>query len=102
LKTPYVYQYNLSVQQQLPSSTMLELGYVGYSAHGLTSLVDANPFPIGATDRLYGSNFSYLYQFQNISRASYNSLTASLTRRFSSSTLGSSFFTVAETFGHEI
>jgi outer membrane receptor protein involved in Fe transport len=102
LKTPYVFQYNLSIQQQLPSNTMLELGYVGYSAHGLTSLVDENPFPIGQTQRLFGPNFSNLYEFQNISRANYNSLEVSLTRRFSSSRLGSSFFTVAETFGHEI
>ncbi len=103
LKTPYVYQYNLSIQQQLPSSIVLELGYVGYSAHGLTSLVDENPFPIGGGDqRIYGPNYSYLYQFQNISRASYNSLEVNLTRRFSSSTFGSSFFTVGETYGHEI
>jgi outer membrane receptor protein involved in Fe transport len=102
LKTPYVYQYNLSIQQQLPSNTMLEATYVGYSAHGLTSLVDVNPFPIGSTERLFGSNYSFLEEFQNISRASYNSLQINLTRRFSSSTLGSSFFTVGYTYGHEI
>ncbi len=102
LKTPYVYQYNLSVQQQLPSSIMLEAGYVGYSAHGLTSLVDINPYPIGSTTRLFGPNYSYLEEFQNISRANYNSLEVNLTRRFSSSLLGSSFFTIGYTYGHEI
>ena len=102
LKTPYVYQYNLSIQQQLPFATMLELGYVGYSAHGLTSLVDANPFPIGQPGRIYAPRFSFLEEFQNVSRASYNSLQAILTRRFASSSVGSSFFTVSETYGHEI
>lgn len=102
LKTPYVFQYNLSIQQQLPASTMLEVGYTGYSAHGLTSLVDINPYPIGSAGRLFGSDFSLLSEFQNIARASYNNLQVSLTRRFASSNLGSSFFTLAYTYGHEI
>jgi len=102
LRTPYVFQYNLSIQQQLPSNTVLEAGYVGYSAHKLTSLVDANPFPIGGDTRIYGDNFSYLDQFQNVSRANYNSVQVNLTRRFSSSAVGNSFFTVGYTWGHEI
>lgn len=110
LKTPYVYQYNSSLQQQLPSNMVLELSYIGYSAHGLTSLVDVNPFPIGGDSRIYdapylasgGLPYSYLYEFQNISRASFNSAEVNLTRRFSSSTLGSSFFTAGYTWGHEI
>ncbi len=111
LKTPYVFQYNTSIQQQLPSNIVLEASYVGYSAHGLTSLVDVNPFPIGGSDRVYNlpyvnvgqqNPYSYLWEFQNISRASYNSFELNLTRRFSSSKLGSSFFTVGYTWGHEI
>jgi hypothetical protein len=43
-----------------------------------------------------------MYEFQNISRANYNSLEANLTRRFSSSVFGSSFFTIGYTYGHEI
>ncbi len=102
LRTPYVFQYNLSIQQQLPSNIVLELGYVGYSAHKLTSLVDVNPFPIGGAARIYGDNFSYLDEFQNVSRANYNSTQVNLTRRFSNSTLGNTFFTVGYTWGHEI
>ena len=102
LRTPYVFQYNLSLQQQLPSNIVLELGYVGYSAHGLTSLVDVNPFPIGGDTRIYGDNFSYLNEFQNVSRANYNSVQVNLTRRFSSSAFGDSFFTIGYTWGHEI
>lgn len=103
LRTPYVYQYNMSIQQQLPSNMLLEVGYLGYSAHGLTSNVDVNPFPIGGTDRIYGTtNYSYLEEFQNVSRASYNGLEINLTRRFSDSRFGSTFFTVAYTLGHEI
>ncbi len=103
LRTPYVYQYNLSIQQQLPSNTILEVGYLGYSAHGLTSLVDVNPFIPGGTSRIFGNtNYSYLNEFQNVSRASYNSLELNLTRRFSNSRVGNTFFTLAYTLGHEI
>jgi hypothetical protein len=109
LRTPYVFQYNLSVQQQLPSSMLLEVGYLGYSAHKLTGLVDVNPFPLptnqlpSPTQRIYGSNYSYLDEFQNIGKAHYSSMIVNLTRRFADmGRLGSSFFTVGYTWGHEI
>lgn len=111
LKTPYVYQYNTSIQQQLPSNILLEMSYVGYSAHGLTSLVDVNPFPLSGGDRIYSAPYttlgqpdpySFMYEFQNISRASFSSAEINLTRRFSSSMIGSTFFTAGYTWGHEI
>ena len=78
-------------------------GLPGYSAHGLTSLVDVNPYPMGGADRIYGTTTTAIYgEFQNVSRASYNGLEINLTRRFSDSRFGSSFFTVAYTLGHEI
>lgn len=103
LRTPYVFQYNASIQQQLPSNTMLEVGYLGYSAHKLTGLVDVNPFAPGSDSRIYGSNYSYLDEFQNIGKAHYNGMVINLTRRFSNmGKLGSSFFTLGYTWGHEI
>ncbi len=47
LRTPYVYQYNLSLQRNLFADTVLETNYVGTSAHGLTSLKDINPMVLG-------------------------------------------------------
>jgi len=103
LKTPYVFQYNLSIQQQLPSTMVLEAGYIGYDAHRLTGLVDVNPFTLGTNSRLYGANFSYLAEFQNIGKANYNALEVNLQRRSASmGPLGSAFFSVAYTLGHEI
>ena len=43
LRTPYVYQYNLSLQRNLFADMVLETNYVGTSGKGLTSLKDINP-----------------------------------------------------------
>jgi outer membrane receptor protein involved in Fe transport len=102
LRTPYVYQYNLSLQQQLASSMVLEVSYLGYQAHGLTSLVDVNPFPLGTNSRTY-TDFSYLDEFQTITHANYNGMIVNLRRTFSNMHgWGSSFFTLGYTWSHEL
>lgn len=107
LRTPYIYQYNLSVQQQLASNMMLELGYLGYSAHGLTGLVDINPFILGTSTRIFNAPYgfdvySYLDEFQNISRANYNGMEVKLRRNASLGGWGNAFFTLGYTWSHEI
>ena len=52
LTTPYTYQYNLSVQREVARNMTIQLGYLGSSSHGLTSLVDTNPFLLGTTNRV--------------------------------------------------
>jgi len=107
LRTPYVYQYNLNVQQQLVAGMVLEVGYVGYDSHKLTSLVDINPFPLGSNTRLYdpdstNSTYSNLLEFQNVSRAYYDSLQTNLTKRSGDTRIGRAFYTFAYTWSHEI
>jgi len=107
LRTPYVYQYNLNIQQQLPGGMVLEVGYVGYDAHKLTSLVDIDPFPLGSNTRIYNpdstnSLFSQMLEFKNVGVANYNALQVNLTRRYASSKLGSAFYTFAYTWSHEL
>ncbi|HLY16965.1 MAG TPA: carboxypeptidase regulatory-like domain-containing protein [Bryobacteraceae bacterium] len=102
LRTPRVYQYNLSLQQQLAGSMVLEVSYLGYKASGLTGLVDVNPFPLGTNSRL-NTNFSYLEEFQNETHALYNGMTVNLRRTFSDMHgWGSSFFTLGYTWSHEL
>ncbi|MBV9295384.1 MAG: TonB-dependent receptor, partial [Acidobacteriaceae bacterium] len=66
LRTPYVYQYNFSIEQQLATGMVFDVGYVGQDSHKLTELVDINPFIPGASNRFYdagdptNSTFSYL------------------------------------------
>ena len=109
LRTPYVYDYSFSLQQELAHSLIAEVTYVGSSAHGLTALVDQNPIVLGTNNRLINSQygltanngFSYLSTFENIADQSYNGLEASLTKRFSDSrAVGNTFFTIAYTLSH--
>jgi outer membrane receptor protein involved in Fe transport len=108
LRTPYVYQYNLSLQQQVVPGTVLEVGYLGYDAHKLTGLVDVNPFLPGTNTRLLNvgldsPQFSYVDEFQNATKAYYNGLKVSLRKDFGNMHgWGSSFFLLGYTWSHEI
>jgi hypothetical protein len=106
LRTPYVYQYNLSLQHNLFADTVLETNYVGSTGHGLTSLKDINPMVLGSTNRVLDSScpecFGQLPEFQNVSHANYSALEASLTRQPKSSKLGTAYFTLAYTYGHNL
>jgi len=110
LRTPYVFQYNLSIQRQLPANMMAEGSYVGYSAHKLTSLMDVNPFVRGTSTRTLNTApgnppyaFSYFDQFTNVSNAHFNSLQLSLQQRTPTrSFMGETFYTLAYTLSHEI
>jgi len=115
LRTPYVYQFNLSLQRNLFADTVLETNYVGSSSHGMTSLKDINPMVLGSYNRvlnLTGNNvcgpsvgticFGTLPEFQNVSNANYNALEASLTRQPKNSRLGIAYFTFAYTYGHNL
>jgi len=106
LRTPYVYQYNLSLQHNLLADTVLEANYVGSSGHGLTSLKDINPTVLGSTNRVLDSScfgcFGQLPEFQNVSNANYSALEASLTRQPKSSKLGTAYYTLAYTYGHNL
>jgi outer membrane receptor protein involved in Fe transport len=122
LKTPYTYQYNLSVQHEITPSLVFEANYVGSSSHGLTALQDINPFVLGTTDRVLnlgpgdsscpdanaentgggGCTFGALDEFRNVVDANYNALATSLTKRMGDTRLGAVYFTIAYTYGHSI
>jgi outer membrane receptor protein involved in Fe transport len=114
LRTPYVYQYNLSLQRNLFADTVLEANYVGSTGRGLTSLKDINPMTPGTTNRVLNGNssncgsyvgvvcYGALPEFQNVSNANYNALEASLTRQPKDSRLGTIYYTLAYTYGHNI
>ena len=130
LHTPYTYQYNLSVQQQLAKRTIFEINYVGSSAKGLTSLEDVNPFDLNTVigpnanpTRILNEKqsaalsafclandggsaicpLSSALAFSNVGFASFNSMEASLTKQNGDNRfIGNTYFTLAYTYGHGI
>jgi hypothetical protein len=121
LHTPYTYQYNLSVQRELPGAMLAEVNYVGSSSKGLTALQDVNPMTPGTGNRILDLNQNAGYnalcaneggasdcpisdalEFRNIVFANYNSLEASLTKRVANSPIGTTYFTLGYTYGQSI
>ena len=110
LRTPYTYQYNLSLQRELIGDMVGEASYVGSSSRGLTALVDRNPFILGTTNRVLNTTpgnpsnaFSFLDEFRNVASSNYNSMQLSLQKRPSeTSFLGTTYFTLAYTWAHSI
>jgi len=115
LKTPYVYQYNLSVERQLANGLMMELGYVGSSSHKLLTWLDENPIVPGQIDsqgnpaRLINIQqgltevYAPLTTFDGLNNANYNGFLASLTKQSGHvAHLGSAFFTLSYTWSHNL
>jgi hypothetical protein len=93
MRTPYVQNFNLNVQQQMGSKTVLQLGYVGSVGIKLFQFLDINQprqAQITAADldcdcinsygvpRTVAPNFFYLNQEKSSANSSYHSLQASL------------------------
>ncbi|HEY6231336.1 MAG TPA: carboxypeptidase regulatory-like domain-containing protein [Pyrinomonadaceae bacterium] len=110
LRTPYIYQYNLSLQRELKKDLIGEVSYVGSASHGLTALVDRNPFVLGTLHRVLNTqpgnddfSFSYIDEFRNAGVANYNGLQVSLTKGVSETAfLGRTYFTLGYTWAHSI
>src|ERR1700733_10858411 len=110
LRTPYVYQYNLSLQRNLMFDTVLEANYVGKAELGRTAVDAINPMVLGSTNRLLNETsgncgtvlqtvcFGQLPEFQNVSNANYNALEVSLTRQPKDSRVGTAYYTLAYTY----
>jgi outer membrane receptor protein involved in Fe transport len=110
LRTPYNYQYNLSVQHEIVKNLIGEASYVGSASHKLTLLTDRNPFILGTTHRALNttpgnndSSFSFLDEFRNVGFANYNSMQLSLQRPVSETgRFGRTYFTIGYTLSHSI
>jgi hypothetical protein len=119
-KTPYIYQYNLSLQHQLAKDLVLEVGYVGSDSHRLMTTEDGNPMILGTNVRILNAQLYPYYNspvlgitdngfsamptyITNDGAANYNGLLASLDKRFGDVRgIGSTFFTLAYTWSHNI
>lgn len=118
LKTPYIYQYNMSVQRQLGSSLMAEVSYVGSSSHKLLTWVDINPVVPSTCGQAAGCNrllnvdlgltpnngYAPLQDtFEGMNNANYNGFLASLTKRTGNwHNTGDMYFNLSYTWSHNL
>ena len=78
-RTPYVQNFNLNVQRQLSSTTILQAGYVGSLGHKLPVLLDINQ-PIGGV-RPYAAQYPNLAAIDtafSVANSNYSSLQVQL------------------------
>ncbi len=117
LRTPYTYQYNLSIQQELAKDLRFEVAYVGSSSHKLTTLQDMNPIVLGTRNRVLNLqpgaindtadgmwSWADAKTFRNAANAFYSSLQTSLKKQLSGSgsKFGATYFTLGYTFSRNI
>jgi hypothetical protein len=91
LRTPYVQNFNLNLQQEIARNVIFEIGYVGSHGTKLFRYRDINqpPDPAVSTNRVYnnfpltpqGGTFFYINQIETTADSNYNALQTSLTFR---------------------
>lgn len=108
LRTPYIQQYNIGVQWEFAKNTVVEVGYVGNKGTKLLQIINLNQtiyvpatnsfVPRLAPGAILSTNKNVtggVHQVQTSSNSRYNSLQATLTRRFAQGLQ----LTAAYTFG---
>ncbi|MDQ3652053.1 MAG: TonB-dependent receptor [Acidobacteriota bacterium] len=91
LRTPYVQNYNLNIQQELSKNIILQVGYVGSNGTKLFRYRDINQpvDPARSTARPFdngpfapsGGTFFYVNQLETTAHSNYNAMQMSLTLR---------------------
>ncbi len=76
IRTPYIQNYNLNVQQQIANGVMLQVGYVGSAGRKLFRFRDLNQ-SVGGGPLPY-PEFVYINQFESTAISNYNSLQSTL------------------------
>jgi hypothetical protein len=99
--TPYVEQWNINVEDQLPGAFVAQIGYIGSEAHKLYYPVNVNqalPGPGAVNSRRPYQGVGNITFYAPLVNSTYNAMIAKIERRFSK---GLSLLT-SYTFGHSI
>jgi hypothetical protein len=102
--TPYVHQYSLSFQRELPGNMVAEVAYVGSAGRNLNRRVDINQARLPAftgeplAARRPYPNFGSIVMSKSIAISNYNALQMRLEKRFSSNL----YFLAAYTFSKSL
>ncbi len=110
LRTPYIQQFNFGFQMELAKNLLVDVGYVGNKGTNLLQIISPNqatfntttgafnPAPLGSAFAANKNATGGIQQIQTTSLSNYNSLQASVTRRFASGLQ----FLAAYTYGKSI
>ena len=79
IRTPYIQNYNLNIQQQLASGIVLQIGYIGSAGRKLFRYRDVNQ-SVGGGPVPY-PDFVYINQFESTANSNYNALQTTLRLR---------------------
>ena len=99
LRTPSIYNWNLSVTHAFTNNLSLEVGYVGNHGNNLVGISDINQVNLATGVRPYAASFPYLGFINDVTNgriSNYNSLQTTLTKRVSHGLN----FTAGYTYGH--
>lgn len=105
LRSGYIQQYSFSLQRQLPWQTVVDIGYVGNNARKLVMSIQLNPAIPGPGATLANIEQRRRYSpgilgsfrhFQGTNNSNYNSLQASVNKRFSRGVLFSLAYTYSK------
>jgi hypothetical protein len=96
-KWPTVYQYNLNLQRELTSRSVIKIAYVGARGNDLIRLVDNNPFNVVLGARP-NPNFGSLFRYETDAQSFYNALQVTWEQRLSRGLT----FQANYTFGHSV
>lgn len=80
LRTPYIQNYNLNIQQQMGNALALQVGYVGSTGKKLFRFRDINQAD-PATGNVAFPNWGYVNQFESSAWSNYNALQLTLKMR---------------------
>jgi outer membrane receptor protein involved in Fe transport len=80
LRTPYIQNYNLNIEQQLGNALALQAGYVGSTGKKLFRFRDINQADPATGNYPYG-NWGYINQFESSAWSNYNALQLTLKLR---------------------
>ncbi|HSB13017.1 MAG TPA: carboxypeptidase regulatory-like domain-containing protein [Bryobacteraceae bacterium] len=103
-RDPRAYQWNVTVERELPNKSSLRLSYVGTRSIGLNLLTDLNQqhggtTPFSASRRPY-PQFNRLYSFENLGFAAYDGAEAEFVHRFSRTLFFQSSYVFSKLLGN--
>ncbi len=103
-KDPRSYQWNFTVEHQLPDSTTFRVSYIGSESQGLDMKADLNQLHASTTAfspaRRFDPDFGRLILFYNLGFASYNAVETEVTHRFGTGLYYQASYTFSRNIGN--